>query len=83
MIFLSLDKLKEWTILDNGGGKWKVENVPVGSDPLPQELQKEGFQSCFASSYTLCTKHQRIDLYSIGLTKKVMESRPPIHISDW
>lgn len=77
------DKLQHWTLLENGGDKWRVEDIPQGSDPLPQELQKEGFHCCFATSYMWCVKVQTIDLYSLGLTKQIMELRPPIHVSEW
>lgn len=77
------DKLTQWTILENGGDKWKIEDVPVGCDPVPQELQQEGFQSCFATSFMWCVKRQIIDLYSAGFTKKMMEFSPPLHVSEW
>lgn len=81
--FFCLDALKHWTNLENSAHNWKVEKVPIGSDPLPPELQKEGFQSCFATTYVWCVKRQIIDLYSLGFTKKMLETRPPIHVSEW
>lgn len=53
------DRYNHWKIIKNYGNKFKIENVPCGSDPLPSGVPEfNGCTSCFATSYQSCNKIQ-------------------------
>nr|XP_046252669.1 F-box only protein 6-like [Scatophagus argus] len=71
------DKMKNWQILENGGDRWKVEEVMA---PHPNEV----VQKNFVTSYGLCMKSQLIDLAEEGYSPSFMDHfQPDIKISDW
>lgn len=70
------DSFNHWQILENGGDRWKAEEVMV---PHPNEAQKN-----FVTSYGMCWKSQLIDLESEGYNSSFMDNfQPLIKISDW
>ncbi|XP_076331848.1 F-box only protein 44-like isoform X3 [Tachypleus tridentatus] len=75
-----LKNLSQWTIIENGGDKWLVENEAVGVDPFPED----DIKSCFATSYMNCSKFQLINLFQQGVLQEVMDNaRPKIEVSEW
>ncbi|XP_073731183.1 F-box only protein 44-like isoform X2 [Misgurnus anguillicaudatus] len=71
------DGLNGWIILENGGDRWKIEEV---FKPLPNDKNDK----CFATSYGLCLKQQVIDLEKEGYSPAFMDQmQPDIRISDW
>ncbi|XP_037540698.1 F-box only protein 6 [Nematolebias whitei] len=71
------DKFQDWTIVQNGGDRWKVEGLMV---PHPNEK----VQKNFVTSYGTCIKSQTIDLGKEGYSPSFMDKfQPPIRISDW
>lgn len=76
---------KYWTVHQNGGDHWKVENPPVGAPMLPIDATVlEGKQFCFVTSYSDCTKAQIINLELEGLTPYILDNvQPPIWVSEW
>uniref|UniRef100_A0A3Q4B415 Uncharacterized protein n=1 Tax=Mola mola TaxID=94237 RepID=A0A3Q4B415_MOLML len=71
------NKMKDWQILENGGDRWKVEEVMV---PHPNEA----VQKHFVTSYQMCRKSQIIDLSVEGYNPSFMDHfQPDIKISDW
>uniref|UniRef100_A0A1B6KWT8 F-box domain-containing protein n=1 Tax=Graphocephala atropunctata TaxID=36148 RepID=A0A1B6KWT8_9HEMI len=74
-------RYKHWEIVSSRGDGWAVEATPIGSQPLPDQL--EG-RSCFVTSYAKSSKRQIIDLAKCGLNSKIMdEIRPHIEVSEW
>ncbi|XP_074499701.1 F-box only protein 6-like [Sebastes fasciatus] len=71
------NKMKNWQILENGGDRWKVEEVMV---PHPNGTVKK----TFVTSYGMCRKSQLIDLEAEGYNPSFMDHfQPDIKISDW
>lgn len=69
--------MKNWQIVENGGDKWKVEEV---MKPHPNETVRKNF----VTSYMLCTKSQLIDLEMEGYNGMFMDKfQPDIKITDW
>lgn len=53
------EQFKYWKIMKNYGDKFKIENTPAGSDPLPSGVPEfKGCTSCFATSFHDCNKIQ-------------------------
>lgn len=79
------DKFKHWSILSNGGDRWKIEDIPSGSDALPEDCSDfEGYTSCFSTSYHSNSKVQVINLLEEGFGQKFMDNvQPDIAISEW
>lgn len=79
------NKLNYWHIHHNGGNKWKVENTPMGADPLPENVPDfNGKQCCFATSFSACSKSQQINLNENKLLSYIIrEFHPTIIISEW
>ncbi|XP_018617707.1 F-box only protein 6-like isoform X1 [Scleropages formosus] len=68
-----------WNILEDGGDKWKIEDVSQ-EHLLPDETVKK----YFVTSYTSCMKCQLIDLVKEGYGPAFMdEVQPDIIVSDW
>ncbi|XP_063064569.1 F-box only protein 44-like [Engraulis encrasicolus] len=66
-----------WEILENGGDKWKVEDVMM-------EHPDDTITKNFVTSYFSCMKCQVIDLEAEGYSASFMdEFQPSIRISDW
>ncbi|XP_053542095.1 F-box only protein 6 isoform X3 [Ictalurus punctatus] len=66
-----------WTIVQNGGHKWAIENV---MEPHPDETVTK----CFVTSYGRCIKSQLINLEKEGYSPLFMdEVQPNIVLSDW
>lgn len=71
------ERLDGWQILENGGDKWKIEDV---AHPLPDNT----VQKFFVTSYQTCKKCQIIDLAKEGYKPSFMDVfQPDIVISDW
>ncbi|XP_036389198.1 F-box only protein 6-like isoform X2 [Megalops cyprinoides] len=71
------DKFNGWQILENGGDRWKIEDV---SASLPDETVKK----FFVTSYHFCRKSQLINLAEEGYGPWFMDKiQPDIVISDW
>lgn len=52
-------KYAHWKILNNDGDKFKVESIPLGSDPLPCDIKDFNRKKrCIATSYGRCRKIQ-------------------------
>lgn len=77
-------KFSHWMILEDGGNRMKVEDSPVGSDPIPNNIPDfEGAKSCFVTSFSSCSKMQRIELNG-NLTKYIVKKfKPHIYVSEW
>jgi len=70
-----------WQIVKDGGGKIRVEEPPLGCDPLPEdEIMFPDTHSCFSTSFAWSIKRQRIDLWKYGLTTETMLSLIPFRI---
>jgi F-box protein 6 len=86
VIFFIVEKLKNWSIICEGGNRFATECPPVGCDNLPDEVtNSSGFSnSCFVTSYYICSKEQTINLNAIGIPERVMNCyKPSILISEW
>ncbi|ODM89859.1 F-box only protein 44 [Orchesella cincta] len=71
-----------WTIFDNNGDLWRVEEEPIGCDPLPKtELIGRNDESCFVTSYGWCSKYFMVDLWSQGLTPELLKIILPFQIN--
>ncbi|XP_013398444.1 F-box only protein 17-like [Lingula anatina] len=47
-------------------------------------MKEEGYETCWATSYGWCVKHQLIDLLKEGCTGAVLDQiKPDIYISEW
>lgn len=69
--------MKGWQILENGGDKWKIEELMV---PHPNDKVRKNF----VTSYGMCRKAQLIDLETEGYSPSFMDQfQPDIRISDW
>ncbi|KAE8292959.1 F-box only protein 6 F-box protein that recognizes sugar chains 2 [Larimichthys crocea] len=69
--------MKNWQLLQNGGDKWKVEEVMA---PHPNQTVRKNF----VTSYMMCTKSQLIDLEMEGYNRMFMDDyQPDIKITDW
>ncbi|CAG9771373.1 unnamed protein product [Ceutorhynchus assimilis] len=79
------DGFKNWTIVYNGGDKFRVEKIPVGSDPLPEGIPDfRGKQSCFATSFEISSKYQVVDLKEKNLLKYIIRKyKPALYASEW
>lgn len=52
-------RYEHWEIVKNFGDEFKIENPPVGVDPLPGNVPDfNGAKSCFATSFYECNKIQ-------------------------
>ncbi|KAM7411484.1 hypothetical protein PAMA_021462 [Pampus argenteus] len=70
-------EMKHWQILENGGDRWKIEDVMV---PHPNEVAQKNF----VTSYQMCMKSQLIDLKAEGYNSSFMDHfQPDIKVSDW
>ncbi|XP_044744864.1 F-box only protein 6-like [Coccinella septempunctata] len=78
------EKFKHWIILEDGGHRMKVEETPIGSDPIPNDIPDfNGAKSCFVTSFTSGTKVQMIQIQG-NLSKYIIKKfKPHIYISEW
>lgn len=52
-------QFEHWKIVKNYGDKFKIEDPPVGADPLPANVPEfNGHTSCFVTSFYECNKYQ-------------------------
>ncbi|XP_036598972.1 F-box only protein 6-like [Trichosurus vulpecula] len=73
--------LKFWTIDQNGGDKWKVEDIPGAHG---RDFPDPRVKKYFVTSYHTCLKSQMVDLQAEGYWKELMDTvRPDIIIKDW
>ncbi|KAF8794543.1 F-box only protein 17 like protein [Argiope bruennichi] len=73
--------LAKWVITRNRGDGFIIENPPAGAEPVPQEV---GSQSCFATTYYPCMKHQLIDLLENGISEEILQvETTKIKIGEW
>ncbi|XP_077303310.1 F-box only protein 6-like [Lithobates pipiens] len=77
----ALEGFKYWTIDENGGNKWKIEDLPGGAG---QNFPNPSLSKYFVTSYQTCKKSQIIDLKKEGYTAEIMDkAQPPIIVTDW
>lgn len=71
-----------WQIINQGGDRWKIEDPPLGVPDLPlTDPVFEGKQICFATSYYNCSKSQKVDLITEGLSPFILDVlKPPIEV---
>lgn len=76
------DGTKDWVVLESGGDHWTVEKPPVGIPEMPQsEPMFKYKQSCFATSYSYCSKVQHINLVAAGIHPYILDKyQPPIEV---
>ncbi|KAJ8932896.1 hypothetical protein NQ314_014377 [Rhamnusium bicolor] len=79
------EQYKYWTIVKNYGDEFKIENPPIGSEPLPPDVPDfNGRTSCFATSYQDCSKIQEISLRNKRLLRYILNKfMPHIYVSEW
>ncbi|XP_018423276.1 PREDICTED: F-box only protein 6-like [Nanorana parkeri] len=77
----ALEDFKHWTIDENGGDRWKVEDLPgEHGEPFPNPAVTK----YFVTSHESCKKSQLIDLNNEGFSAAVMDKfQPAIVITDW
>ncbi|NP_001088554.1 F-box protein 6 S homeolog [Xenopus laevis] len=75
------DSFNSWTIEQNGGNLWKVEDLPGDcGEPFPDHQIKK----YFVTSYEECKKSQLIQLKRMGYQDKLIDIvQPDIVIEDW
>ncbi|XP_077303309.1 F-box only protein 6-like [Lithobates pipiens] len=77
----ALEDLKYWTIDENGGSQWKVEDLPGGAGEL---FPNPSVTKYFVTSNQTCKKSQIVDLNKEGFSAEIMDkTQPPIIITDW
>ncbi|XP_072283307.1 F-box only protein 44-like [Pyxicephalus adspersus] len=77
----ALEKFNHWTIQENGGDLWKVEDLPSS---MGENFPDETITKYFVTSYRLCIKSQLLDLQKMGYKAKFMDTiQPEIVIKDW
>lgn len=76
---------KYWKILANGGDGIIVEDLPAGSDELPQGIEEfNGNTSCFTTSYGLGDKEQEILVSQDKHLSHIINTyKPAIYVSEW
>ncbi|KAI4457326.1 f-box only protein 6-like protein [Holotrichia oblita] len=79
------ESFKYWKILANGGDGIVVEDLPYGSDELPDGVEEfNGNTSCFATSYGLGHKEQVIMVSKDKHLSHVINMyKPHIYVSEW
>ncbi|XP_054857747.1 F-box only protein 6-like [Eublepharis macularius] len=78
---LAEDSFNHWSVLNNGGNKWKIEDQP---ELHGREFPHPHVQKFFVTSYRPCTKFQRINLKEEGYWNELMdEAKPDIVVKDW
>ncbi|KFP81068.1 F-box only protein 6, partial [Apaloderma vittatum] len=81
LIPLLSENFLHWTIDQNEGDKWKIEDLPGahGTDLPDPDVHKY-----FVTSYGPCLKSQLITLQKEGYWNELMdEKRPEIVVKDW
>ncbi|KAF5295950.1 hypothetical protein FQA39_LY12722 [Lamprigera yunnana] len=78
-------QLENWTVVEEGGNKFLVEDPPVGADPLNLDVSEfNNKTSCFATSYSRCYKIQNIKLGKSNLFRYILSNyKPHIFLSEW
>ncbi|XP_077303308.1 F-box only protein 6-like [Lithobates pipiens] len=77
----ALEDLKYWTIDENGGSQWKVEDLPGGEGEL---FPNPSVTKYFVTSNQPCKKSQIVDLKKEGFTPEILDkAQPPIIVTDW
>nr|XP_023022304.1 F-box only protein 6-like [Leptinotarsa decemlineata] len=76
---------KHWKIIKNYGDEFKIENPPMGCDPLPSDVPEfYGQTGCFATSFHECFKIQEISLIKKRLLMYIMDKfMPHLYVSEW
>lgn len=54
-----------------------------GFPRIPQDIEAETESTSFLFVIGQCSVYHKVDLYARGLTRKIMEFQPPLHISEW
>lgn len=71
------EQFRSWKIVENGGDRWKIEDLMVPHPDLT--VKKE-----FVTSFSACRKSQLIHLEAEGYPPSFMDHfQPDIKISDW
>ncbi|KAE9550078.1 hypothetical protein FO519_006710 [Halicephalobus sp. NKZ332] len=71
-------------LFSNGGNGWCYESPPQFLSEHFDPNFKPLFDSCFATSYRLCSKEMNVNLAKLGIDDDVLdEYRPPIVFSEW
>ncbi|CAI9553353.1 unnamed protein product [Staurois parvus] len=77
----ALEQFNAWTIEENGGDLWKVEDLPGDSG---EQILDGTLTKYFVTSYETCKKSQLIDLKKMGYSTEFMDTiQPDIVIKDW
>lgn len=79
------ERFKHWKIVKNFGDEFRIEEIPEGSDNLPENVPEfHGHKSCFSTSFYECNKAQVIDLRNKRLLRYIIkELKPAIYASEW
>ncbi|KAM5142171.1 F-box only protein 6-like [Mantella aurantiaca] len=77
----ALEEFNSWTLEENGGDCWKVEDLPGDSG---ENFPDQTVTKYFVTSYGFCLKSQLIDLKKMGYSTKLLDKlQPNIVIKDW
>lgn len=78
------EKFEHWIKLEDGGDRLKIEDPPIGCNPIPSNVPDfNGATSCFVTSYTTSAKVQMIDL-KCNLSRYIVKKyKPHIYVSEW
>ncbi|XP_077303312.1 F-box only protein 6-like [Lithobates pipiens] len=77
----ALEDFKYWIIDENGGDKWKIEDLPGGEG---ENFPNPSISKYFVTSHQPCKKSQIIDLKKEGFSAEIMDkAQPPIIVTDW
>ena len=76
--------LSPWTITENGGNKWKVEDGCIGNEEEQLIKENGGSQSNYVTSYGNCSRRQIVDLVDAGVDPEILDKlQPTIEASEW
>ncbi|XP_040211970.1 F-box only protein 6-like [Rana temporaria] len=77
----ALEGLQNWSIDENGGSQWKVEDLPGGEGEM---FPNTSVQKYFVTSNQTCKKSQLIDLKKEGFSAEILDKfQPAIIVTDW
>lgn len=76
--------LSTWTIIENRGDGWCVEDGWIKSEEELLIKENGGSRSNYATSYGNCSRRQIIDLVDLGVHPEVLDKlQPTIEVSEW
>ncbi|KAH3852394.1 uncharacterized protein LOC127875003 [Dreissena polymorpha] len=78
------DGMAGWEVTENGGNGWKAEDSAEGCRPFKEANPEAEGDACWATSFDMCMKKQRIDLGFAGIVGDYLDDqRPEIRVSEW